>query len=155
MISRVVFVMIRRPPRSTRTDTLFPYTTLFRSERGIVLDLNKGGMAAYRRPREEIFGQPIEVLNPDLPKGHLGPVWYTINRGRTYVIEVTNMRADGTRFPVEVHSAGFQHDGRKCLVAVARDLSGRHDAELRYRELMEVIDKGIVVQDEKIGRAHV
>src|SRR3546814_10332135 len=25
--------MIRRPPRSTRTDTLFPYTTLFRSER--------------------------------------------------------------------------------------------------------------------------
>src|SRR3546814_3314904 len=26
--------MIRRPPRSTRTDTLFPYTTLFRSERG-------------------------------------------------------------------------------------------------------------------------
>src|SRR3546814_645749 len=26
--------MIRRPPRSTRTDTLFPYTTLFRSEPG-------------------------------------------------------------------------------------------------------------------------
>src|SRR3546814_365112 len=26
--------MIRRPPRSTRTDTLFPYTTLFRSQRG-------------------------------------------------------------------------------------------------------------------------
>src|SRR3546814_12205162 len=26
--------MIRRPPRSTRTDTLFPYTTLFRSEVG-------------------------------------------------------------------------------------------------------------------------
>src|SRR3546814_16236614 len=32
--------MIRRPPRSTRTDTLFPYTTLFRSEPD----------AAYRRP---------------------------------------------------------------------------------------------------------
>src|SRR3546814_8061558 len=34
-ISHIVFVffflMIRRPPRSTRTDTLFPYTTLFRS----------------------------------------------------------------------------------------------------------------------------
>src|SRR3546814_14004974 len=27
------FLMIRRPPRSTRTDTLFPYTTLFRSPR--------------------------------------------------------------------------------------------------------------------------
>src|SRR3546814_17138728 len=27
--------MIRRPPRSTRTDTLFPYTTLFRSQDGL------------------------------------------------------------------------------------------------------------------------
>src|SRR3546814_6396365 len=31
--------MIRRPPRSTRTDTLFPYTTLFRS----VMPLSRGG----------------------------------------------------------------------------------------------------------------
>src|SRR3546814_1558806 len=29
--------MIRRPPRSTRTDTLFPYTTLFRSRIGLLL----------------------------------------------------------------------------------------------------------------------
>src|SRR3546814_12937708 len=32
-IYRVFFLLIRRPPRSTRTDTLFPYTTLFRSVR--------------------------------------------------------------------------------------------------------------------------
>src|SRR3546814_1292406 len=31
LCSYVFFLMIRRPPRSTRTDTLFPYTTLFRS----------------------------------------------------------------------------------------------------------------------------
>src|SRR3546814_19710605 len=34
--------MILRPPRSTRTDTLFPYTTLFRSDRK--------GQSGYRRP---------------------------------------------------------------------------------------------------------
>src|SRR3546814_4862142 len=33
-MSLCVFLMIRRPPRSTRTDTLFPYTTLFRSGPG-------------------------------------------------------------------------------------------------------------------------
>src|SRR3546814_15246154 len=32
-VSVFFFLMIRRPPRSTRTDTLFPYTTLFRSIR--------------------------------------------------------------------------------------------------------------------------
>src|SRR3546814_13727189 len=36
------FLMIRRPPRSTRTDTLFPYTTLFRSV---------GVREAIRKPR--------------------------------------------------------------------------------------------------------
>ena len=115
---------------------------------GTVLDLNKAGMQAYRRPREEIVGKSIEVLNPDLPRDHMLPVIDTLRRGETYVIEVTNMRADGSRFPVEVHSANFHYEGRDdVLVAVARDLSGRHEAEIRYRELMELIDKGIVIQD--------
>ena len=117
------------------------------AEDGTVLDLNKAGMQAYKRPREDIVGKNINVLNPDLPQDHLVPVWETLDRGETYVVEVTNMRADGTRFPVEVHSANLSYDGRKAIVAVARDLSGRHEAELRYRELMEVIDKGIVVQN--------
>src|SRR3546814_5461449 len=46
--------MIRRPPRSTRTDTLFPYTTLFRS----VLRL-------ARRPAK----QPVEGLRGHLQTG--------------------------------------------------------------------------------------
>src|SRR3546814_3246374 len=36
--------MIRRPPRSTRTDTLFPYTTLFRSPSGSKLPRHRGHM---------------------------------------------------------------------------------------------------------------
>src|SRR6056297_2743298 len=40
--------MIRRPPRSTRTDTLFPYTTLFRSSRSPCVSANG---AASARPR--------------------------------------------------------------------------------------------------------
>src|SRR3546814_20254482 len=32
----IFFLMIRRPPRSTRTDTLFPYTTLFRSAEVVI-----------------------------------------------------------------------------------------------------------------------
>src|SRR3546814_13349593 len=39
----IFFLMIRRPPRSTRTDTLFPYTTLFRS-------------AARRKPHKSPVG---------------------------------------------------------------------------------------------------
>src|SRR3546814_9369943 len=42
--------MIRRPPRSTRTDTLFPYTTLFRS----VLDLAVSRFNAFARLQNEL-----------------------------------------------------------------------------------------------------
>lgn len=122
---------------------------------GTVLDVNKAGMAAYQRTREEIVGQPIELLNPELPRDHLRPVLEALGRGETYVIEVTNMRADGSRFPVEVHSAAIEIDGRMRIVAVARDLSGRHAAELRYRELMETIDKGIIVRDARGEIVHV
>src|SRR3546814_3727274 len=39
-VSIFFFLMIRRPPRSTRTDTLFPYTTLFRSVSSPAMMLN-------------------------------------------------------------------------------------------------------------------
>src|SRR3546814_14726931 len=42
--------MIRRPPRSTRTDTLFPYTTLFRSGRlYLIYPFSGNGMPCYQQ----------------------------------------------------------------------------------------------------------
>src|SRR3546814_14108164 len=49
--------MLRRPPRSTRTDTLFPYTTLFRS----VLTACLGGII-----RDILAGQPSVIMRPEL-----------------------------------------------------------------------------------------
>src|SRR3546814_12288521 len=45
------FLMIRRPPRSTRTDTLFPYTTLFRSAGCCRARAPVGGRNPWRRRR--------------------------------------------------------------------------------------------------------
>src|SRR3546814_2934378 len=52
--------MIRRPPRSTRTDTLFPYTTLFRSDRRL---------RGARQPRRRRRSQPARHAVP----GRLSP----------------------------------------------------------------------------------
>src|SRR3546814_1525682 len=53
--------MIRRPPRSTRTDTLFPYTTLFRSicAAGQLLPARSGAVARWIRT-----GQRIGLFSP-------------------------------------------------------------------------------------------
>src|SRR3546814_18503089 len=45
----IFFLMIRRPPRSTRTDTLFPYTTLFRSTNNELLEIDRQLQAANRK----------------------------------------------------------------------------------------------------------
>src|SRR3546814_13593789 len=64
------FLMIRRPPRSTRTDTLFPYTTLFRSQHPVI-DLDRGrDRDDQRRCREEepeigVHPRNIHVMRPD------------------------------------------------------------------------------------------
>src|SRR3546814_981467 len=58
------FLMIRRPPRSTRTDTLFPYTTLFRSPAAVDADIGADRVAhidaerlgQFPRPRLESIG---------------------------------------------------------------------------------------------------
>ncbi len=115
---------------------------------GVLLDANRAALKGYQRPREELVGRDISAINPELPRDPVGPVLDAFGRGDSYVVEVTNMRADGTRFPVEVHSAPFEHRGRPAILAVARDLSSRAEAELRYRELMEVVDKGILVRDD-------
>src|SRR3546814_16070812 len=54
--------MIRRPPRSTRTDTLFPYTTLFRAQHasGSAAGLCPG--RARRRPRLKEFAMTLFIL---------------------------------------------------------------------------------------------
>src|SRR3546814_9100431 len=54
----VFFLMIRRPPRSTRTDTLFPYPTLFRSEGQVHGGVAQGiGQALYERCVYDADGQ--------------------------------------------------------------------------------------------------
>src|SRR3546814_250834 len=72
------FLMIRRPPRSTRTDTLFPYTTLFRTYAiGLVpavLQPPIGGPVAvgFGKPAVEgclILLGPIAILTADDPRG--------------------------------------------------------------------------------------
>src|SRR3546814_5348208 len=68
----IFFLMIRRPPRSTRTDTLFPYTTLFRS----IYRLQFGGKFLVRSGL--IIGNK-QIFLMTLPKGlTMTPMFFLI-----------------------------------------------------------------------------
>src|SRR3546814_5688739 len=73
--------MIRRPPRSTRTDTLFPYTTLFRSERNPLRILDS------KDPRD----QPIADAAPEID------AYLTAEGGRFFEAVTRGLDAAGVR----------------------------------------------------------
>src|SRR3546814_14975184 len=56
--------MIRRPPRSTRTDTLFPYTTLFRSRASVHVHdgVSEDEFVAMREARDATLAVPTSLL---------------------------------------------------------------------------------------------
>src|SRR3546814_1662729 len=70
--------MLRRPPRSTRTDTLFPYTTLFRSDLAVAGRLHRVG----RGPPQGDGPRPVDLLGADRPPAHRGRGREPARRGR-------------------------------------------------------------------------
>src|SRR3546814_20869696 len=93
------FLRIRRPPRSTRTDTLFPYTTLFRSPRR---DFGGGGD----------FGGGRDYGDADaIPAGPLeGTVkWFNAEKGFGFITP------DGGTKDVFVHIKAVQRAGIDTL----------------------------------------
>src|SRR3546814_11624428 len=76
VLSCLFFLMIRRPPRSTRTDTLFPYTTLVRSRhrpRPPVRACSCGGRLPAALPDfEDLPGQRVDTedLHPAVAAEH-------------------------------------------------------------------------------------
>src|SRR3546814_9353081 len=58
------FLMIRRPPRSTRTDTLFPYTTLFRSQHRAEAGADHPAAASEDRGAADDHGGDHDELGP-------------------------------------------------------------------------------------------
>src|SRR3546814_6738348 len=83
-----VFLMIRRPPRSTRTDTLFPYTTLFRSPTPSTLWPHPSTpVAAFSR----LGDNPIMIWN--FTKMHGAGNDFVVLDGVRQHIEMTSARA--------------------------------------------------------------
>src|SRR3546814_14737226 len=72
------FLMIRRPPRSTRTDTLFPYTTLFRSPRG-----------GRRSPGRTRRGRPSRC--PARPRSPAAAAWHRNARSEEHTSELQSL----------------------------------------------------------------
>src|SRR3546814_17169178 len=105
--------MIRRPPGSTRTDTLFPYTTLFRSEGLADADQRAAGAHAHHQR----IGHAALQLRQDLGAQDL-PVLFDVVFGLELARrEIPRLRAQAPGFverAVDVDVADELHLGAVC-----------------------------------------
>jgi len=125
---------------------------------GRIVEANASACRIFGRPREQLLGLSVYDLNPELEHGRVSEVINEHLDGMPFVHMTTNARADGSKFPVEVHSQVFIQDGQPQVMAVARDITQHLDAqselrtsEARYRQLLQAMDKGVLVQD-RVGR---
>src|SRR3546814_9741430 len=127
--------MIRRPPRSTRTDTLFPYTTLFRSSRLRSTRTGRGDWSNRSRPYRtgsaivKADADPLAlarmrhhlVPEPAFPPEDAAPGGLGVDEGQEMVGRV-------------VGAAGRRHKHRQARIFELERGSEEHTPELQ--ELM-------------------
>src|SRR3546814_11550810 len=104
----VFFLMIRRPPRSTRTDTLFPYTTLFRSH------------ASQGRPN-------LRTLRPRALRRGIEP---DVRRGGIAQVPGTRRAGAGIRARAAGRGDAVASRRYRCRAAVDRRAGGLKEAEI-------------------------
>src|SRR3546814_6589617 len=123
------FLMIRRPPRSTRTDTLFPYTTLFRS-----VGVHRIAKVARLRLRD---GDPRRVaVEVDVGGADEGEIVLVGNRKDDAPVGVLEDVGKGVLEEPRHHDVGALHQAQRQALAEAGALldelrrSAEHTSEL-------------------------
>src|SRR3546814_16248031 len=106
--------MIRRPPRATRTDTLFPYTTLFRSSRAVEMVIED------LRLSKILTKQAFE--NAIVTNGAIG--------GSTNA--VVHLLANAGRVGIELGLEAWDRLGRESPCLMNPMPSGEHRTEVLY-----------------------
>src|SRR3546814_1982404 len=99
--------MIRRPPRSTHTDTLFPYTTLFRSLTLADIARLTDVFTIGGTKNGGLFGEAVVVVHPDLRNGfgyHLKQRGALLAKGRVLGLQFRELFRDNLTLELASHA---------------------------------------------------
>src|SRR3546814_9110447 len=122
----IFFLNVRRPPRSTRTDTLFPYTTLFRSPKANVRDGDALWLAKFTSVHDQRPIERVEVA--------------TLRLARECGIRTPEVRLElaDSSFPVALIERFDRRRGARIPYISARTALGKTGTD--YGSYTEIVD---------------
>jgi diguanylate cyclase (GGDEF)-like protein/PAS domain S-box-containing protein len=120
---------------------------------GRIVFVNALGEEMFGYPREDLLGQPVEMLWPERLRDH-----YTANMERVFAIghplrftnEAWGLRRDGSEFMGEMSWGVVDSTGGPLLLAIGRDVSDRHASEQRWRALATISQRALGGADPAI-----
>jgi PAS domain S-box-containing protein len=119
---------------------------------GRIVLINKQGETLFRYTREELVGQPIELLLPKrYREKHVGYRTDYFSEPRTRSmgagLELYGMLKDGVEFPVEISLSPLETDEGMVAIAAIRDITLRKKAEAKFKGLLESSPDAMVIID--------
>jgi PAS domain S-box-containing protein len=115
---------------------------------GTILLMNSEADALFGYGRDELIGQPLEVLVPASARDHtqLSAMYVRAPAPRPMglAMELSGRRRDSSEFPAEISLASIEVDGRLIVIAAVRDITERKRSEAKFRSLLEAAPDAIV-----------
>ena len=132
-------------------DALYVY-----DREGNILDINRRACESLGYARDELLSLSINDVEKGLRPEDLADLWDQMVPGRPITVDGLHRRRDGTTFPVEVRLGLFEAGGRRLMLALARDVAERKEAEellleseRRFRQLFEQSAEALILHDEQ------
>jgi len=131
---------------------LMPDSIVAINETGRIVLYNAQAETMFGHPRGAVLGQPIEMLLPErFRQGHVkhragyivAPRLRPMGRG----LQLHGRRYNGDEFPVEISLSTLEIEGGRIALSAIRDVSDRHQAEQKFRSLLESAPDAMVIVD--------
>ncbi|HVR38029.1 MAG TPA: PAS domain S-box protein [Thermoanaerobaculia bacterium] len=120
---------------------------------GCIVAVNRLTESMFRYPREQLLGTHVELLVPERFRGrHVGDRQSYVDSPRTRPMglgrDLWGRRSNGEEFPVQISLSPIETEHGTLVTSIIRDVTVQHQAEARFRGLLESAPDGIVVVDD-------